>query len=112
MQAQLGDANSLHAFYKALIGLRNSVPALARGGFERSVVVGSAHGFVRRLGDERALVVINYGGGVTDVAMAGLPAGATLAAAWPAGGGDLVVDSSGAVSVTVDAQAVRVYTVR
>jgi len=109
---QAGNANSLHAFYKAMIGLRNTVPALSRGGFEGSVVVGSAHGFVRRLGSDRAVVAINYGAGVTSVTLAGLPVGATLAAAWPAGGGDLVVDGSGAVSVSVDAQAVRVYTVR
>ena len=112
VQAQVGDANSLHAFYKAMIGLRNSVPAIARGGFEGSVVAGSAHGFVRRLGNERAIVAINYGAGITQVAMAGLPAGATLVAAWPVGGADLTVDGSGAINVNIDAQTVRVYTVR
>jgi alpha-amylase len=111
-QAQAGDPNSLHAFYKSMIGLRNSVPAIARGGFEGSVVVGSAHGFVRRLGNERAVVAINYGAGVTNIAMTGLPSGATLAAVWPAGGADLAVDASGAVTLPVDAQAVRVYTLR
>jgi glycosidase len=112
VQAQRADANSLHAHYKALIGLRNSAPALARGAFEGSVVAGSAHGFVRRLGNERAVVVINYGTAAASVAMAGLPAGATLAAAWPAGSSDITVDGGGAASIAVDAQAVRVFTVR
>ena len=112
VQAQTGDPNSLHGFYKAMIGLRNTVPAISRGGFEGSVVVGSAHGFVRRLGNERAVVAINYGTGVTNIAMSGLPAGATLAATWPVGASDLIVDGSGAVTVPVDVQAVRVYTVR
>ena len=112
VQAQSGDPNSLHGFYKAMIGLRNTVPAISRGGFEGSVVVGSAHGFVRRLGNERAVVAINYGTGVTNIAMSGLPAGATLAATWPVGASDLIVDGSGAVTVPVDVQAVRVYTVR
>jgi alpha-amylase len=112
VQAQAGDANSLHGYYKAMIALRNSVPAIARGGFEGSVVAGSAQGFVRRLGDERAVVAINYGAGPANLAMSGLPAGATMVAAWPAGSANLVVDGNGAVNVSVDAQSLRVYTLR
>jgi alpha-amylase len=109
--AQQADPNSLLSFYKAMIGLRRAVPAIASGVYEGSVVAGSAVGFQRRLGNERAVVVINYGTGTANVALTGLPAGATLTAAWPAGGTDLAADGGGAVSVPVNAQTVRVYTV-
>ena len=111
-QAQRADPNSLHAFYKAMIGLRNSLPAIAQGAYEAPVVAGSALVFQRRLGSDRALVAINYGSGSANLALSNLPAGATLAAAWPAGSADLLVDAGGQVSVAVGAQSVRVYSVR
>ena len=109
---QQTDPNSLLSFYKAMIGLRRALPAIASGVYEGSVVAGSAVGFQRRLGSERAVVVINYGPGAASVPLAGLPAGATLTAAWPAGDTGLTVDGSGAVNVPVNAQTVRVYSVR
>ena len=54
------DPNSLLSFYKAMIGLRRALPAIASGAYEGSVVAGSAVGFQRRLGSERAVVVINW----------------------------------------------------
>ena len=110
--SQQADPNSLLSFYKAMIGLRRALPAIASGVYESSVVAGSAVGFQRRLGSERAVVVINYGLLAANVPLAGLPAGATLTAAWPAGDTGLAVDASGAVNVPVNPQTVRVYTVR
>ena len=111
VQSQSADPNSLHAFYRAMIGLRSALPAIAQGAYENPVVAGSAWGFQRRLGTQRSLVLINYGTSPETLPLAGLPAGATLTAAWPAGAGGLSVDSSGMLAATLDAQSVRVYTV-
>jgi glycosidase len=59
--AQAADPGSLLAHYRALLALRNSRPSLARGSYEHAFVDGSVYGFQRVLGDERTLVLINYG---------------------------------------------------
>jgi alpha-amylase len=61
VDAQRADPESIHAFYKAMIGLRNSRPSISRGSFERSFAQGLLLGFERRLGAEKTLVLINYG---------------------------------------------------
>jgi alpha-amylase len=60
-QAQIGDPQSLHTFYKAMLALRNSRASIARGSFEHSMADGLLLGFERKLGRERSLVVINFG---------------------------------------------------
>lgn len=82
---QAADPQSLHAFYKAMLTLRRDRPSIARGSFEASFADALVLGFQRRLGDERTLVLINYGAAPAQVRIPGLAAGDRLAALYPAG---------------------------
>jgi len=107
-QAQLQDANGILAFYKAMLGLRNSLPSIARGRFEHSFADGLVLGFQRAWGDERTLVLINYGNAAATAQVPGLPAGAVLRRAYPAADG--AVDSA-AAPVSLAPQSVQVWRV-
>lgn len=109
---QQADPDSLLNFYKAMLALRRGLPSVAGGSYEQVVVNGSALSFQRVLGSERTLVAINYGTTAGSVAAAGLPANATLAAAYPAGGDTLTAGADGRATVALPAQAVRVYSLR
>jgi glycosidase len=109
---QAADPNSLFAFYKAMIGLRNTWPSIARGSYAQAVASGTVMSFQRRLGSETAVVVVNYGTAAADVALAGLPANTSFDAVWPAGAAELPVDAGGAAAVRVPAQSVAVFTHR
>ncbi len=111
VQAQAADPASLLGFYKAMLALRQQRPALRSGSYDNAVAAGQVLSFQRRLGDERVLVVINYGAATT-ATVSGLPANATLAADWPAGGDPLASDANGRASLPMPAQSVRVMTLR
>lgn len=110
--AQQADPNSLLAHYKAMLALRNGRPSIAAGSYEKVAVSGTLMSFQRALGGERTLVVVNYGSGAATAGVADLPANATLASLHPAGGADLAANASGAASVPMDPQSVRVFSVR
>ncbi len=112
--AQQTDPNSLLAHYKAMLNLRNTLPAVARGSYEAARVSGRVFTFQRRLGDERVVVAINYGSVGDTLVVDGLPAGATLRGRHPAadGSGDVAVDSAGRASVLVAPLALRVFVVQ
>jgi glycosidase len=59
--AERSDPDSLLSWYRALIHLRESQPALARGDFEPLDVPDEMLGFVRRFGDDRVVVLHNLG---------------------------------------------------
>ena len=105
------DPSGLLAHYKALLALRNGLPSIARGSYEAPFTSGAAFGFQRVLGTERSLVLINCGGGDAALDVAGLPAGATLQAAFPAGVPNATANATGATRITVPAQGVRVFKV-
>jgi alpha-amylase len=106
------DANSILSFYKAMLRLRNTLPSIARGSYEASAVSGKLMTYQRRLGSERTLVAINYGGAAATASVTGLPPGATLAAAYPAGAPALAADASGTAQLPLPAQALAVYIVQ
>jgi hypothetical protein len=105
------------------MGLRTRLPTNARGSYEAAAADGAALTFQRRHGGEHALVLINYGTVPRAWPLRALPAGARLQPAWPpaastaerAGpvGRERVerVDARGAVTLTIPAQSVLVYTV-
>lgn len=109
--SQLNDPESLHAHYKGLLTLRNSLPSLARGSYAAAARSGAMWAFQRRLGGETSLVVFNYGSSAASLDATDLPAGATLQAAWPAGAAALSADVSGNVRLSLPAQSLRVYRV-
>jgi len=77
-QSQQHDPQSIHAFYRSVLALRNTRPSIARGSFEHAFADGLVLGFQRRLGKERTLVLINYGRSEATVAVPGLAPRARL----------------------------------
>ena len=110
--AQQADPNSLLAHYQAMLALRNGFPSIAAGSYENATASGTVMSFQRALGDERTVVVINYGAGAATATVGGLPGNAVLVNAHPAGAAGLTVNASGSASVPMDAQSVRVFRVR
>lgn len=58
---QAADPRSLLSFYKAVLKIRNTRASVARGQFENAFAQDLVLGFERVLGQERTLVLINYG---------------------------------------------------
>jgi glycosidase len=110
--AQQADPGSLLAFYKAMLGLRKSRASVAAGSYDNVAASGTLLAFERRLGAERTLVVMNYGGTPVDAALAGLGAGAVADSLHPAGGAGFTADPGGAFTLPMGAQSVRVFALR
>ncbi|RZU01993.1 alpha-amylase family glycosyl hydrolase [Rivibacter subsaxonicus] len=108
-EAQRRDPDSLFNFYKSMIGLRNRLPSIAQGSYERPFVAGQAIGFQRRLGDEQSLVLINYGTTPAALSVPALGAGKPLQAAYPAGAAPLAVGADGNAAITLAPQSVQVF---
>jgi len=81
--AQRLDANSIRSFYKAMIGVRNQHPSIARGSYEAPFAQGLVASWQRKLGSEHTLVVLNYGTSAAPVELPNLPPGARLKPLWP-----------------------------
>ena len=110
--AQQRDPGSLFNFYKALIGLRNSLPSLARGSFERSFAQGLVAGWQRRWAGEHTVVLINYATAASPARIEGLPAGARLLSAYPAGSAQAArADAGGVATLLLAPQQLRVLRV-
>ncbi|PIM52384.1 hypothetical protein CS062_14935 [Roseateles chitinivorans] len=82
-QAQAADPGSLLNFYKAMLALRNTQPALARGRYEAPLAQGRVLSFQRAYQGQRVLVVINYGQEAAKVALSGLTARRQLRPLYP-----------------------------
>jgi glycosidase len=111
VQAQQAQADSLLAFYKAMIKLRNTRLSIARGSYDKPFVQGSVMGYTRTLGQERSLVLVNYGSQAARITLTDLPAAAVLNTLWPQG---LATTSANAGQVELDipAKSLRVLDVR
>ncbi|WP_298828554.1 alpha-amylase family glycosyl hydrolase [uncultured Piscinibacter sp.] len=106
--AQAADGNSLLHWYKAIIALRRTHPALTRGTHAGASASGSTLSFQRVDGNQRAVVLINYSTSNAAVSAANLPANATFSNAFPPSGTDATSDANGTLRVTVPAQSLRV----
>jgi len=102
--AQLANPTSLHAFYKAMLGLRNSRPSIAHGSFEASFADGLVLGFQRRWADERTLVLINYGTRPSIVPVPGLVGPGRLKPLYPAR-----ADTPTGHTLTLAPQSIQVF---
>ncbi|MFZ5548214.1 MAG: alpha-amylase family glycosyl hydrolase [Pseudomonadota bacterium] len=108
--AQVNDPASLHGFYKSMLALRNSRPSIARGSFEHSFTAGAdglVLGFQRRLGQERSLVLINYGRQAAAVNVPGLDGVNRLAPLYPSASAP-----ASATSLTLAPQSIQVFDIR
>lgn len=116
VQSQQRDPGSILNFYKAMLKLRNGLPSLAQGSFEGSFAQGLVLGFQRKWADdkqrEHTLVLINYDKRPAAADMSGLPAGARLVSAHPAGGATATtVKADGQATLLLAPQSVRVLVV-
>lgn len=112
VRAALADPNSILSFYKAMLHLRNTLPSIARGSYEHPTVDSSVMSYQRKFEGDHTLVVINYGTTAATAKIGALPIGATLIAAYPAIAFAATADAKGATSIAIDAQSVRVFSVR
>jgi alpha-amylase len=101
------DKNSLHAFYKSLIAVRNRLPSIARGAYEHARAEGTTMSFQRRFGKERSLVVINYGTNTAQVKILPLYAGTRLKPVFPESTDSVDVGAQGLI--TMPPQTARVF---
>lgn len=107
--AEQADSNSLLNFYKALLNLRNNHAALAKGSYEFSEVTGKILSFQRRLGNDRILVVLNYGSSANSIIVNKLPNSTALTPLYPASLGSSSSNSTGQVTLNPAAQSVSIY---
>ncbi len=111
------DRESIHAFYKDALGLRAGRPSLSRGNFEASFANRTVLGFQRVHGDERSLVLFNYGKTRIEYEVGDLPRRARLAPVFPRRAGTSFVaevtlaDARGRARVSLPARSVRVFDV-
>ena len=101
--------DSLLAYYKSLLALRNGFPSIAAGSYEKPYVDGLVLAYQRRLGGQLALVVINYGGKSATVTIPELGAGAAFKQVFPKSRAEVVVDARGSAKLGIPAQSVRVF---
>ncbi|HRC56718.1 MAG TPA: alpha-amylase family glycosyl hydrolase [Kofleriaceae bacterium] len=109
--AQLADPGSLWSFYRALFALRRSSPALAQGVADLVQAEDLVLRFRRQLGGQSVVVAMNYEDATRTTQMSGLPPGARLARAFPAGAADATVDGQGVASLTLGALEAAVFRV-
>jgi glycosidase len=110
-QGEADDPQSLLAFYKTILSLRNSLPAIAQGSYEKPFAQGVLMGYQRKFSGQHVVVLFNYGSTPASAAVDGLPAGAALRAAYPSDGAGAQVDAQGRATIALPPQSVRVYLV-
>jgi glycosidase len=109
--AESADVGSLLSFYKAMLALRNGIPALSKGDYRSLWISDQAFAYLRQVDGEQALVLINYATTPTVAPLQGLVAGSRFAPAYPAQTESFVtVDASGAAQIALGAQSLRVFT--
>jgi glycosidase len=101
-------ADSLLAFYKAMLRVRNDLPSIARGRYEDAFADGLVMGYRRVLGEETTFVLINYGARAATHSVEGLAPRARLASAYPANAAAVRADAKGVARVSLAPQSVRV----
>jgi hypothetical protein len=65
--------------------------------------------FSRTLGNEKTIVVFNYGSIAGTIDVTGIVGGSVLHRLWPTGGSDLSADGTGLVKVDQAAQSFSVF---
>ncbi|MGB8856051.1 MAG: alpha-amylase family glycosyl hydrolase [Burkholderiales bacterium] len=107
--AQLANPNSLRAFYKTMIGLRNAHPSLAVGSYENAFSQGGVMGFQRSVANERTLVLINYGTREASISVPSLQPYAALTSLYPANAAQIKLPGSGELKPMLKPQSVQVF---
>ena len=110
--AQRDDPASLWSFYRDVIALRQSLPALTRGQYGGALAQDTRMQFRRTLttsaGTDTVWVGFNFGDRAATLDLADLPAGMVLRRLWPVGAEDVTLDAQGRASVTLPARSFAV----
>lgn len=112
--AEDADAGSLLNFYRSLIALRNGRRSLEQGDYSAAQASGNVMSFQRSMGsgvgDEKTLVVFNYGSSAASASVSGLGAATTLRRLWPVGAANAAV-SAGTAAVGMAQASLAVFAV-
>jgi alpha-amylase len=114
LAVQKQDPNSLLFFYKQLLKVRNSLPSIARGTYERPLVNGQVLSYQRKFQSEHSVVVINYGMSTAKLELLNLPANKSLKIILPEGdepSSRIAINASGQALVEMKLQSVIVLKV-
>lgn len=103
------DADSILNFYKAMLGLRNQYPSIAKGAYYKPFVEADVLGFQRQYGDETSLVLLNFGKKTLSLKVKNLASAKSYTLAYPKTSLEIVSDVKGVASVTLPAQSVSVF---
>lgn len=112
VRSQQRRPGSIHAFYKAMLALRNGRASIARGGYGQAFAAGLTLGFQRMLGGERSLVLIHYGTEPAAVEIPGLSSGMRLRPLHPAaeaGARPLRASPGGRLTLALAPRSVQVF---
>ena len=101
---QEADPSSLLHFYRSVIALRRSLPALQSGRYLNPRASGSTLSFQRELDGQRVAVLFNYGSSASQIELSGLPYQAVFEQHWPTRV-DFISTDSGKLSLRLPAQS-------
>ena len=107
-QQQKTTPNSLWAFYRDMLALRNAHQSLAKGTYESAKAQGQVLTYQRKLGQEHSVVVINYALQAMPITLDGIESQSKLNALYSTTG---IANWKGAEQ-TVPAQSVHVFAVK
>jgi alpha-amylase len=110
VELQETDPGSLLNFYRSVIAIRRSLPALQTGRYLNPRASGSTLSFQRELDRQRVVVLFNYGGSEALLEVDGLPPETVLQQHWPAHALHTST-SSGSLALRLDAQSFAVLSV-
>ena len=111
-QSESRDPDSMLAFYTAMLRLRNTHPAIARGSYVAPRVDGRTMSFQRVFKDDQVAVVINYGEVAGAANLAGLPANTRLQRLYPSpADATRAVGADGSLAVPAAPLSVQVFLV-
>ena len=108
---QSGQSTSILGYYKQLLALRNTLPSIASGSYVAPFVNGQVMGYQRHLGNEKVLVLINYGTSNVEVPVISLPGNAKLVAKMGAVP-SVNADGAGVATLAVAALSAEVYLIQ
>ncbi|HNJ84628.1 MAG TPA: alpha-amylase family glycosyl hydrolase, partial [Piscinibacter sp.] len=112
VQTQQASSNSLLNWYKTVIAVRQANPALRSGTHVSATAAATTLSFQRTTGNQRAVVMINYGSGPALIAAGGLPANGVLTEVFPQPGiNNANIDAGGNASASIPAQSLRVFVI-
>jgi alpha-amylase len=107
--AQLADPNSLRAFYKSMIGLRNANLSLAIGSYENAFAEKGVFTYQRSHNNERSVVVINYSNEPSTTTVTKLKPNTQLSPLYPTQAAAMMTDASGSARIAIPGQSVAVF---